>query len=113
MTPATLTPLQRRVLAAANTSAGLSRVRGGYAAPATGDATPEVFNVRTLRMLERAGVLAFDDPALPRTATLTRTGRELAAAVTRESRRRAAAADLQRAAARHGFTAVTGKAGAA
>lgn len=68
----TLTATQSRAMAAltAATSSGLTRRRGGYGA----SIGAEVFTVRTVRALERAGLVVMDSHA----ARLTQAGRNAA-----------------------------------
>lgn len=81
--PENLTPRQRDVLRSANRShdRSLQRICGGMwkATNTAADVRTETaFTVRTMRMLERAWLIEFDNPQLPRTATLTSDGLAIA-----------------------------------
>lgn len=80
MTPDQLTPLQVSALLTALDAPNhcLMRVREGYASQNPTLTTSPVFTHRLMRIMERAWLFQFDDPALPRYAKLNRNGLELA-----------------------------------
>lgn len=71
--PDNVTPKEREALLAAFSAAGhtLKRTRDGFASPAT----PEVaFTRRTMNWLDNRAWIRYDDPDVPRAATLTQLG---------------------------------------
>jgi hypothetical protein len=93
-----LQPVAKRALMAAFASQGhtLRRTRGGFVSTpvqvkTSTAVTVEVFTRRAINWLDSAALIAFDDPAFPRTVKLTPRGIAMAQQLTLAAGAKAAA----------------------